>query len=93
MTPLQVEILLWYHARACDYRDGDFTAPAVREAIDHFRDRTDTLKENPHTNEPGIYQTYRLTDRGEAFIKAILELPYPVCRWEVPHHTPTGTTP
>ena len=88
MTPLQVDILLWYHARRSDYREGDFSAPSVRAAIDEFRDNSDMLAKNPHACEKGDYRTYRLTDRGEAFVKAILELPLPVCRWEIPHDGP-----
>jgi hypothetical protein len=38
VNPLQVEILLWYFSRARDYRDGDFSAPAVRAQIDNFRE-------------------------------------------------------
>jgi 5-methylcytosine-specific restriction protein A len=32
-TPLYIEIGLHYATKADDYRDGDFTAPAVREAL------------------------------------------------------------
>jgi hypothetical protein len=35
-SPLYIEIGLHYHARVNDYRDGDFSAPAVREALDTF---------------------------------------------------------
>lgn len=84
MSPLQIEILLWYRARMVDYREGDFSAPAVRAAIDDFRDRSELLAKNPHAGEGGDFRTYRLTDRGDAFVDAILSLPLPVCRWEIP---------
>lgn len=78
MTPLQIEILLWYHCRAADYRDGDFTAPAVREAIDDFRGAARLLEPAP---KPNGCRAYRLSDRGEAFVKRLCETPLPVCRW------------
>lgn len=82
MSPLEIEILLWYRARGTDFRDGDFRAPAVREAIDRFRDKDDLLEKGLQT--PGSYAAYRLTDRGNAFVAAILALPLPICRWEIP---------
>lgn len=44
MTPLQIEIVLHYYVRPTDYRDGDFTAPAVSQALDHFK-RAGVLKD------------------------------------------------
>jgi len=37
MTPLQLQILIHYAYSAEDYRQGDFSATAVREAIDLFK--------------------------------------------------------
>lgn len=79
MTPLQREILLWYHVRAGDYRNGDFSAPAVREAVDQFRDDTRMIEADESENE----RTYRLSDRGLAFIAHILSRPLPKCHWVV----------
>lgn len=36
MTPLEIQIALTYHCTANDFRDGDFSAPAVRDVIDWF---------------------------------------------------------
>lgn len=82
MSPLEIEILLWYFARCSDFRDGDFSAPAVRGAIDTFRD-VDKLIE-PIAS--GI-ASYQLTERGKAYVNALLAIPLPVCRWEIPQQT------
>lgn len=83
MTPLCLDILLWYHCRAADYREGDFSAPAVREAIDRFVGTLNLLETVPPPNMAG-YRTYRLTPRGQAYVDHVLSIPLPVCRWEIP---------
>ena len=84
MTPLEIEILLWYHCRAADYRDGDFSAPAVRDTIDNFRDHLGLI-ENRENGRCGDYPcTYRLTDRGEAYVGALKAVPLPVKTWVMP---------
>lgn len=80
MTPLHLDILLWYHARANDYREGDFTASAVRTAIDQFRGDLGLLENDP---TPRV-RTYRLTPRAEAYIAHILAVPLPECCWRIP---------
>jgi len=85
MTPLQIEILLWYHSRMTDFREGDFSAPAVRAAIDAFRDETKLIETIPREKlATNVNYTYRLTDRGRAYVDALMTLPLPVCRWEIP---------
>ncbi|TXH50484.1 MAG: hypothetical protein E6Q97_20305 [Desulfurellales bacterium] len=72
MTPLQLNILLHYYSCANDYRDGDFTAPAVREAIDWFYENVDMLEIN---NEGSGLATYRITERGRDYIETVLAVP------------------
>lgn len=82
MTPLEIDILLWYATRAVDYRDGDFTAPAVREAIDSFRDDLGLIEPlEVDARGSGELQSYRLTARGRAYVDALTSLPLPICRW------------
>ena len=38
MTPLEIQIALTYHSTANDFRDGDFSAPAVRDTITWFEE-------------------------------------------------------
>lgn len=85
MTPLQIEILFWYRCRSVDYREGDFSAPAVRAAIDEFRDRSGLLEPWPEGEKPrDWFTTYRLTARANAFLDHVCALPLPVHRWEMP---------
>lgn len=77
MTPLQIEILLHYHCCPGDYRDGDFAAPAVREAIDGFRD-AGLLKDS------GQGRIYEPTDGVRAYVDALCAVPLPVLQWVVP---------
>lgn len=81
MTPLQIEILLWYHGRAEDFERLD--APAVREAVDEFKGPLGMLELRAPAGG-GDYRTYQLTERGRAYINALLMLPLPVCHWVIP---------
>lgn len=86
MTPLAIEILLHYHGHAYDYREGDFSAPAVRELIDRFRG------DNPLYTDSGMLEietqmgnrSYRLTDKGRVYVAALLSVPLPVQVWVLP---------
>jgi hypothetical protein len=83
VTPLEIDILLWYHTRAVDYRDGDLSAPAVRDTIDWFKGKAGLLCLRAPTGD-GDYRTYCLTDRGNAYVAALTSLPLPVCHWVIP---------
>lgn len=83
MSPLQIKILLHYHYSAYDYTESN--APAVREAIDRFRDvdgllRLKSIEET--IMEPGA--RYTLTDRGQAYVEQICRVPLPVQVWTYP---------
>jgi hypothetical protein len=93
VTPLEIDIVLWYHTRAVDYRDGDFSAPAVREIIDNFRERDQLLEAIPDTGRAsGDHRTYRLTERGDVFVRALTSLPLPMCQWIIPTPSSSGST-
>lgn len=93
MSPLEIEILFWFNIRCCDYRDGDFSAPAVREAIDRFRDDLGLLEViAPETRNKGDDRTYRCTDRARFYLDAIQAIPLPVARWEIPQKTGSAST-
>jgi len=80
MTPLEISILLHYHVSADDYRNGDFSAPAVRNAIDEFR-RDGFLAEAVETY-------YRITEKGQFYVKALCAVPLPVTTWIIPQPHP-----
>jgi hypothetical protein len=79
MTPLQIEILLHYWSRAEDYRQGDFSAPAVREAIDWFM-HEGMLERNMSADR---LTSYRTTDRAQAWIRHVTDLPLPTMTWVI----------
>lgn len=81
MSPLQLEILLHYYACANDFRDGDFTAPAVSEAIEDFRCKDGLLCAGGDGNHG---PTYQLTPRGRVFVDALCALPLPEQVWVMP---------
>lgn len=80
MSPLEIEILLHYNCRAVDYREGDFTASAVRRAIDWFKSSARLLE----TDKSGCARTYKLTPKGEFYVEALCSMPLPVEKYEIP---------
>jgi hypothetical protein len=81
-TPLQLQILLHYYCSAADFRDGDFSAPAVRHTIDWFRDSEQLLRAIPPSE--AVHGMYAITERGRCLIDHILETPAPVQMWVIP---------
>lgn len=67
MTPLELEILLHYKSHADDYRQGDHSASAVRDAFDAFV-AGGFLQEADQKRE----RRYSLAVRGEAAVEAAL---------------------
>jgi hypothetical protein len=80
VTPLEIGILLHYRGTVGDYRGGDFSAPAVRDAIDRFRDIDGMLAYDNDRRD----RTYALTERGEAYVQALMAVPLPVQQWVMP---------
>jgi hypothetical protein len=77
MTPLEIQIALIYHATANDFRDGDFSAPAVRDAIDWFVD-VGFLK--LRTIEAGN-SIYTKTGKLDAYCKKLCSIGLPKQTW------------
>lgn len=84
MTPLGIEILMHYQTRASDYRDGDFSAPAVREAMDYFVS-AGLLREVMSTHR------YEATEGCRVFVEALCRVPVPVQKWVIPDCSMTET--
>jgi hypothetical protein len=76
-TPLYIEIGLHYATKADDYRDGDFTAPAVREALLDFVSRG-LLIANPKLNV-----SYGATEGLRVWVEALCAVEFPEQRWVV----------
>jgi len=74
MSPLEIGIVFHYHCCATDYRDGDYSAPAVKEAMDRF------IKEEVLVQIEGKFDppAFRITDRGTAYVEALCAVQLPV---------------
>lgn len=79
MTPLEIQIALTYHATANDFRDGDFTAPAVREAIDKFRNLG--LLRARDCKDVGAETIYVATDRLHVYCNKLKTIGLPNQAW------------
>lgn len=80
MTPLQLSILTHYYGCAGDFRNGDFSAPAVREAIDFFI-AEDMIWRTLHEAPP---PHYRLTSKGNFFVEHLCSIPLPEIKFYIP---------
>lgn len=81
MTPLEMSILIHYHCSRSDFRDGDFSAPAVRLAIDGFKD-SGFIRLTDKNDHPG--PAYVATEKCTAYVTALEAVPEPVQRWVIP---------
>lgn len=80
MTPLEIEILLHYYTTPGDYRNGNFSAPAVPEALTKLTHMDEPLL----TYDPNKTPRYEITDRGSAYIQALTQVPLPMKAWVLP---------
>jgi len=80
MTPLEIEILMHYYTRGLDYRNGDFTGPAVRDAIDRFVD-LGLLYAGEDTEGPEYIGNRKAL---AVYVNAICSVPLPVLTWAIP---------
>ena len=81
MTPFELDILLHYYSIAEDHPVVNRKPPIWPETRKAFLD--EGLMELVPMGEVR-WATYRLTERGQAYIKAILEVPLPVKKWVMP---------
>jgi hypothetical protein len=81
MNPLLIQIVLHYYSQHYDFGEGDFSAPAVRHAIDWLRDDAKLIEAND--GRPRA-TAYKLTARGKAYACALKALPLPVQIWVQP---------
>lgn len=84
MTPLQIEILLHYNSRAADYRNGDHSAPAVKDALNWFLEM-DVIRHHgfkpEYFGDGQLKVRYELTSRGKAFVEYLQMIPLPTASW------------
>ena len=78
MTPFELDILLHYYSLAGDHEVVRNNPPVWKETRGFF------LESGLLMNDTGaINCSYCLTDKGHAYIEAILEVPLPVAKWIV----------
>ena len=87
MTFLEIKMLIHYAVSGTDYRDGDFSAPAVRHTIDVFRGEfglLESIEEEEHDGTTKLLPMYRITERGRVFVEALARVPLPEQAWVMP---------
>lgn len=80
MNAITLHILVHYYYEVRDFRDGDLTAPAVRDAVSQLRAQDLIAPTNGDEDAP----TYELTDKGKVYVRALLRVPLPVQAWAMP---------
>ncbi len=78
MTPLEIGILIHYYTNSGDYHDGDFHAPAVRDAIDRFY-KCGLLK-----RRDAMVDSYEGTKGLKMYVEALEAVPLPELLWVMP---------
>lgn len=81
MCPLQIEIMIHYYCIGADFREGDFSAPAVSGAIEYF-----VIDRMLSYQKDGSSPKLRITDRGRAYVEFLTKVPYPIEKkeWVLP---------
>ena len=74
MTSLEIEILLHYFCRIGDYSISQELSRTIDRLLELELLYEDILGD----------RNYMLSDRGEAYVQALLSLPLPVKKWEIP---------
>lgn len=80
MTPYAIEILLWYYARVADHPNVDDPPPIWKETLAMFL-CYDLLTPSGVAGPPSCLAKYQLTDRGSAYVHALMRVPFPEQRW------------
>lgn len=80
MSPLCLSILLHYLMSPTDYRDGDFRAPGVQDAINWLAEDAELLEVNDERIAAGR-PAYRLSEKGKFFITMLCSFHVPRTTW------------
>jgi hypothetical protein len=82
-SPLEIEIALHYATKGDQFREGDFSAPAVNEVLYNMTQK-DLLIASPN-GAAGRYH-YKATDGLKAYVERLCKVPTPerVYRWVFP---------
>ena len=82
MTPFEIEILMHYYTRGGDPDVVRDNPPIWPETRVRFLDEKllELMPVDYRRDDPA---TYMLTQRGQAYIKALMRVPLPVASWRV----------
>lgn len=81
MTPLQIQILLHYHAYASDYPN--LHPPAQQEAVAYFLNSGFLEKTELEENMAADTPNYRPTEKLHVYCDALCKVPEPRQKWVV----------
>jgi hypothetical protein len=84
MSPAEIDILLHYYVSPVDHPRIEAGNAFWRSTVAKFRAES-LLELMPPGGGPACY---RLADRGQVYVAALLSLPLPVPYWEMPAHEP-----
>ncbi len=79
MTVFEIEIMLNYFYSTCDYRNGDFSEPAVAESLNWLCE-VGMLKQNVPCND---YVHYSITEKGGFYVLFLQKVPLPETCYEI----------
>lgn len=79
MTPLDLEIILYYNSHLTDFRNGELTAPAVASSIKMLLGEGILIR----ATEPDFLR-YTISEKGRFYVDALCSLPLPVATWIIP---------
>jgi hypothetical protein len=82
MSPLALKVLLHYYVTPLLFEKNsahDLELEAITEFI-----RQDLIKWRAAGDVRDGHHALEITDRGRAYVEAILATPYPVIRWVIP---------
>jgi hypothetical protein len=85
-SPLYIEIGLHYYARTTDFRNGDFSAPAVRDAVKSF------VEYGMLKPADGTGTKYEATEALNVWVRALCAVNWPVQRWVIEAHPRAALT-
>ncbi len=81
MTPLQIQMMLHYYAIAEPYACRQ-PEHANSEAV--HQQRHSLICDELLETDPGSPSSFRVTERGLAYVKALKDMPLPIKKWVMP---------
>jgi len=81
MTPLKITMMLHYYAIAAPYSEHNL-AHARSSAV--HEQRQELLTDGMIFQDDGRESGWGVTEKGRAYVDALLAIPLPVCKWVIP---------